>query len=152
MIDIKRCQRALHSIYVQGIADSSVRKEAIEDAIKKIIEDGANALKSGYIGVKQYSGFGDQRTDCEYGMGPRHGSIVFSIGRHRNDMSVLGKDEIYLLECERDFKPLLIDCKDSYTKKREVNLTYILNQMEIKQLEIEVFEKHLELQNVESHV
>jgi hypothetical protein len=38
-------------------------------------------LKTEYLGIKNYAAFGDQREDHTYGMGPRHGTIVFSIGR-----------------------------------------------------------------------
>jgi hypothetical protein len=37
-------------------------------------------LKREYFGTKNYAKWGGQRCDCEYGMGPRHGSICFSIG------------------------------------------------------------------------
>ena len=37
-------------------------------------------LKREYFGTKDYAHWSGQRCDCEYGMGPRHGHIVFSIG------------------------------------------------------------------------
>lgn len=59
---------------------ATARQGAIADAIKAIASSDDPLCKE-YIGVKNYEGFGDQRSDSEYGMGPRHGSIVFSIGR-----------------------------------------------------------------------
>ena len=89
-LDIAKIQIAERVIYVKGsVADvrrgrdghgATVRAKAVEDAIRAIAES-EHALKDGYIGVKNYDAFGDQRTDCPYGMGPRHGGIVFSIGR-----------------------------------------------------------------------
>ncbi len=36
-----------------------------------------------YFGAKDYDHWVSQRCDCEYGMGPRHGHIVFAIGLRR---------------------------------------------------------------------
>lgn len=63
---------------------ATARQNAIADAIK-IIAESNDPLKSQYIGIKNYGGFGDQRCDCEYGMCPRHGSIVFRIGRKNTE-------------------------------------------------------------------
>lgn len=63
---------------------SSVRGKAIQDAIR-IIASTDDPFRKEYIGVKNYSGFGDQREDHSNGMGPRHGSIVFSIRRRAFD-------------------------------------------------------------------
>lgn len=51
----------------------------IEDAVEDL-RHGAVRLRAGYFGVKQYSGWASQRTDCAYGMGPSHGSIWFRVG------------------------------------------------------------------------
>lgn len=58
------------------------RMTALADA-RKDVALGAPRLKSEYVGIKNYDGFGDQRSDHRYGYGPRHGSIVFSIGLNR---------------------------------------------------------------------
>ena len=58
---------------------SGIRWKAIEDAITDLA-NGGSKLKGNYFGVKNYDRFGDQREDHNYGMGPRHGSIVFRIG------------------------------------------------------------------------
>jgi hypothetical protein len=44
-------------------------------------------LNSVYFGCKDYDRWSHQREDCQYGYGPRHGSIVFAIElrqEHRN--------------------------------------------------------------------
>lgn len=57
-----------------------VRKGAVESAKTDLARNSGARLAGEYVGVKNYDGFGDQREDHRYGMGPRHGSIVFRIG------------------------------------------------------------------------
>ena len=98
-IDVNRCLHAMRSINVEG----APRPKRIEEAISLIQNDGG-CLRKMYIGVKNYASFGDQNCDCKYGYGPSHGAIVFRIERVRdNHEACLGVDEIYLLECVRDF-------------------------------------------------
>lgn len=69
-----------------------VRRDALIDAIAKLKYKPAWFIKN-YIGVKNYGTFGDQRSDHEHGMGPRHGSIVFKIElkpEFRNENEWLG--------------------------------------------------------------
>lgn len=104
-INFDRCDRALRHLRIEGLVSSEVREKAVSDAIASIQKDGALAMSMVYIGVKNYASFGDQREDHEYRMGPRHGSIVFKIGRTdaaRDGKFELGEDHIYLLECVRD--------------------------------------------------
>jgi hypothetical protein len=106
MIDIEKCKKAMENITVKGLPDTSMRKKLIEEAIQKIQDNPDKCFSGCYLGIKNYAGFGDQREDHEYGMGPRHGSIVFYIGRTdkaRCSHHVLGEDEVYFLECVRDF-------------------------------------------------
>ena len=57
------------------------------------------------LGTKDYSGWHGQRCDCEDGMGPRHGSVIFSVGLHpsirqRNPRALTAEETeaaIYLL-------------------------------------------------------
>lgn len=77
------------------------RKYVIEEAIKLIQDDPENALAKNYLGIKNYAACGDQRADCEYGYSPKHGSIVFSIGRKKRDKP-LGENDVYALEVWRD--------------------------------------------------
>lgn len=124
-IDIERCRTAMKNIYMEGRPDighasfpEESRKAKIEKAISFIQKNGKTALQHQYLGVKNYAGFGDQGCDCEYGYGPRHGHIVFSIGRTpeaRYNNVELGADEIYFLECCRDFGSVLL--KDGQEEK-----------------------------------
>ena len=78
-------------LYVRGDASKVVpndegryptsRKQSVEDAIAWFDSSDARPdLRTAYVGVKNYSGFGDQRCDADYGYGPRHGHVVFEIG------------------------------------------------------------------------
>lgn len=50
------------------------------DAIKALTVSGGEPMMKEYYGMKIYSGFGPQRHDTVYGMGPKHGSIYGSVG------------------------------------------------------------------------
>ena len=119
----------MRNLFVEGIPNSEKRNGVIEDAISCIQQDPQGAFLQGYLGVKNYSSFGDQRCDCDYGYGPKHGHIRFSVGRTveaRNDDVVLGPDEIYLLECVRDFG--FISYKESMkSREKTVNLCEALD-------------------------
>lgn len=106
-IDIDRCLDGMRSIYVQGDPKPE-RKYLIEEAIKLIQSKGSSALSKEYLGIKNYASFGDQRHDTIYGMAPSHGSIVFSIGRIKDVVNPTHVNEIYLLECVRDFGSMTI--------------------------------------------
>lgn len=61
--------------------------------------------KAQYLGTKNYDRWNSQRCDCEYGMGPRHGSVNFAIELKREyrqdgaEMSAEQRDAcIYYLE------------------------------------------------------
>ena len=60
------------------LGDSKQRAEAVESAIM-LIAGSEKPMFERYVGVKIYSGFGDQREDHVYGYGPKHGRIVFRI-------------------------------------------------------------------------
>lgn len=149
-IDVSRCLRGLKNIYVSGSpskggGNEGSRKSLIETAISEILKDGATALQREYLGYKQYAGFGDQRCDCEYGMGPRHGSIVFDIGRTREarrQAVTLGFDEVYLLECVRDFgSESLKSDRGDYDK--DWNLCDIIRKVESLKHDLAFFESYL---------
>lgn len=102
VIDLERCRRGMAQLNIAGTARSSV----IEEAIAAIQANPGEALQKRYFGVKNYASFGDQREDHEYGMGPRHGSIVFRIERTARFLGAgktLDADAIYFLEAYRDF-------------------------------------------------
>ena len=136
-IDIDRCRRAINEIKVSGVPNSGERKKVISDAIKAILDDGETALSNRYMGVKNYSGFGDQREDHEYNRGPKHGAIVFSVGRRyiKHDgrpQAKLGMDHCYLLECVRDFGSMEVnDTRPGRThEKRKINLIEVIERIE----------------------
>lgn len=151
-IDIARCKDGMMNIVVEGVCNSPQRKELIEEAIASIQKDGANCFKGEYFGIKNYAGFGDQREDHSYGMCPRHGTIVFSIGRQSKCETVMGANEIYYLECERDFFSMLDVKRNGYdTYKKELNLGQVIQKMEDAGFIIEECEAHIKKQEVETH-
>jgi hypothetical protein len=90
-VDVGRMDRALKVLWVEGDPTKVVQgngfspyaAKARSDALayaKRLLAESPATLQGRYIGVKNYSGFGDQREDHQYGMGPRHGDIVFRIG------------------------------------------------------------------------
>ncbi len=103
-LDLPRLRAAFVDLAVDGDPAHNEREALIARAIAMIQADGKAALATGYLGVKNYAHFGDQESSHPYGFGPRHGSIVFSIGRTRPaDKVILGADHIYALEAYRDF-------------------------------------------------
>jgi hypothetical protein len=72
-IDWKRFANGQRQLRVEGVASSEDRKKLVGEAIGLILRDPKTALKDEYLGYKNYEAFGDQRCDCSYGMGPRHG-------------------------------------------------------------------------------
>lgn len=103
-LNLERCRRGMTQLHVEG----SPRNGLIEEAIAAIQKDPIGALRKEYFGIKNYAGFGDQREDHPYGYGPKHGSIVFRIGRaNPGDGKPLDNDAIYFLEACRDFGTLV---------------------------------------------
>lgn len=99
-VDLDRCRRGMAQLRVEGIPRASL----IEEAIRRIQQAPDAALREEYLGIKNYAAFGDQREDHRYGYGPRHGSIVFSIGRvDPRSPKLIDGDTIYYLEAYRDF-------------------------------------------------
>ncbi len=74
-IDLARKVLSIGGVYQPTQGRDSVVSSAISD-----LAAGCQHMAKRFHGVKIYSGFGEQRCDCEYGYGPRHGSIVFSVG------------------------------------------------------------------------
>lgn len=129
-IDLARAERGRVILDVHGrITDvrrgfdgygAGVRAAMVAEA-KADLALGGEKIGSRYFGVKNYDGFGDQRTDCEYGMGPRHGSIVCSIGLtralrdrirtgpHLEDAEI--EDALYLLSALPEIEKALADRK-----------------------------------------
>lgn len=61
----------MRSLYGDGL-------EMVNKAKDDII-NGPRLLNTEYVGTKDYSGFSCQGIVCKYGMGPKHGRVVFSI-------------------------------------------------------------------------
>lgn len=77
-------------IEVRGAYDKAGDDRAF--ALQKAVDDlanGAAALKKTYFGTKSYAQWHGQFVECSYGMGPSHGSVIFSIGIRRSE---LGRD------------------------------------------------------------
>lgn len=99
-LNLDRCRRGMAQLHVEG----HPRNSLIEEAIAAIQKDPLAALREHYFGIKNYAAFGDQREDHQYGYGPKHGSIVFRIGRaDPGNGKPLDNDAIYYLEAYRDF-------------------------------------------------
>ena len=91
------------------------RASVLHDAIKQIstvepIRPRYGDLWRVYFGTKSYDRWHGQRCDCEYGMGPGHGSIIFRVGLRdavrKREPAVLTAEEIeaaiyYLVNLER---------------------------------------------------
>lgn len=65
-------------VFARNGTVSEQRAAAVNRAVNSIA-NGDIPMQKQYMGVKNYDHFGDQCCDCEYGMGPRHGNIVFRI-------------------------------------------------------------------------
>jgi hypothetical protein len=143
MIDLERCRRAMKRVYIDGICNTAERANALADAIAAIQRDPINALMVEYIGIKNYSGFGDQREDHKYGYGPKHGTIVFRIGRHNREApGELGADEIYFLECARDFAGIPSFWRSNMQEQRWIaNLPTCITAMDRMQESVDTIEK-----------
>ncbi|PYY71211.1 hypothetical protein CRX42_07280 [Pseudomonas jessenii] len=89
-IDVGVLKLAESVIEVRGSYDKAGDDRAY--AVQKAIDDlanGAKNLKKAYVGTKQYAHWHGQFVECSYGMGPSHGSVIFSIGIRRSE---LGRD------------------------------------------------------------
>jgi hypothetical protein len=69
------------------------RHLVLTDAMIEISKGGGRLLTE-YFGVKNYDHFEDQRENHAYGYGPKHGSIVFSVGLRREFQRQLTDQEI----------------------------------------------------------
>lgn len=138
-IDRDRVRRAAQDITVKG--NPVGRGSLIAEAIAAIETNGKEALSKEYFGIKNYEQFGDQREDHRYGYGPKHGCIVFRIGRTnpRQEPPELGPDHIYLLECVRDF-----GIKQVYAPELGHNPTSLYHPMNLIEV-IQFGDKHAEI-------
>jgi hypothetical protein len=90
-IELARSILELRGSYVKAGQD---RASVIVDAIRWFV-DGKLCYENGetnyykdlrrhYFGTKNYDGWHGQRSDHEYGCGPRHGSVIFYVGLQRH--------------------------------------------------------------------
>jgi len=89
-IDLDALKLAESVLEVRGSYDKAGDDRAF--ALQKAVDDlanGATNLKKAYVGTKQYAQWHGQFVECSYGMGPSHGSVIFSIGIRRSE---LGRD------------------------------------------------------------
>jgi len=110
---------------LQGICNSPEREALIESAIKVLQTHPETFAEEKYFGIKNYASFGDQREDHPYGSGPRHGTIVFSIGRNRDNYKPEHAAKyIEVLIAFRDDKGFVPECDNA--KKLNIQGTYNL--------------------------
>jgi hypothetical protein len=130
IIDLARCARARTILVVKGSPHGEVRAKAIEDAITAFQLEGAQALREGFIGVKNYAHFGDQRSDHRYGYGPAHGVLVFTITRHDTGEECATSDAVYFLEAVRDFGTVMRPRPDRPSLVEPWNLCDVLDRLQ----------------------
>lgn len=158
-LDESRCRRGLEQVCVSG-SPRPERNYLIEDAIARLQSHPDTALVDQYLGIKSYAHFGDQREDHSYGMGPRHGSIVFRIernGRTTQERKATAIDEcgIYLLEATRDFGAIDHPCGDTWSGSRsvrQINLCDLLTEIARAEDRLIKLRSALVGARVESHV
>lgn len=67
----------VHGSYASAGED---RASALHDAIKELSLHGGGKLWEQHFSTKNYDRWHGQRSDHGYGYGPKHGSLIFSIG------------------------------------------------------------------------
>jgi hypothetical protein len=111
-LDEEKLLLAEHVLEVDGLYSKAgdERVTALEKAKTQILAGGGR-LQHEYQGTKSYDRWHGQWIECSYGMGPRHGGVIFRIGlaqpvRKREQQPLLTDDEIeaclyYLNNLER---------------------------------------------------
>lgn len=83
-LHLELIEEAEKILYVRGdVLKGDDNMSCVVDAIQwfsKLDLGPYKDLETRYFGTKSYDRWYGQRTDCEYGSGPRHGHIIFSIG------------------------------------------------------------------------
>lgn len=144
--NLEPLRHGMRRVRVSGVPNTPARLALIEEAVG-IILDGGDRLRGAYLGIKNYDRFGDQRSDHEYGMCPRHGNIVFRVEmprERRGNPAPLTDDEkrdavLYLL-AERDFEPVKRQVvEQGYARERSYNLADCLEMHERAEVELEAW-------------
>ena len=99
-IDMARDVLEIRGSFIGG---GDARLSVVNDAISVLL-DGTSDLRRKYFGTKSYDRWHGQRCDCEYGFGPKHGSIIFYVGlrpkwREVNLSSIQIEACVYFLTC-----------------------------------------------------
>lgn len=113
--DLIAAAKAVITVYGDFSRAGEDRHSVRADAIRQIVT--GQPIRETYgdlwrvaFGTKNYDRWSGQRCDCEYGYGPSHGSICFSIGLHpevrKREEKTLTADEMeaviyYLTNLER---------------------------------------------------
>lgn len=79
-LDTEQILLAEHVMEIRGTyaRAGSDRAEQREAAIADLLA-GAPRLRTCYMATKSYAQWHGQAVDCTYGMGPRHGTVIFAI-------------------------------------------------------------------------
>lgn len=97
-IDITKVQLAETIIAVNKYTGEGEQNSCVADAIRQFSSGQPlkyNDLWKTYFGTKNYDQWSSQRSDHEYGYGPRHGSTNFSISvRTKKKQNELTPDEV----------------------------------------------------------
>lgn len=99
---------------IQGNVSNVCENQKLTDLAVNDILAGCPHMKKEFYGNKKYDGY-YQRTDCQYGYGPKHGSIVESVGLQSD------RREAKLTEAEK-----------------EACIYYLLNFQKIRSAKMEV--------------
>lgn len=106
-LDLDKIEEAKAVVYVRGeYARAGKDKESvIEDAIKQLAtgvpaRETYSDLWLTYFGTKDYDAWHGQRSDHNYGYGPRHGSIRFQVGVNSDVRSARKQSELTAEEIE----------------------------------------------------
>ena len=89
-LDSSKIDSALEILAIRGRYEhgGDDRASVISDAMKQLATEESfgfyKDLWRGYFGTKNYSGWRGQRSDHEYGFGPKHGSVCFSVGLRKD--------------------------------------------------------------------
>ncbi|MBE5272147.1 hypothetical protein [Stenotrophomonas sp. B2] len=103
-MDLEQIAAAEAVLEVRGLyrLGGEDRASVLRDAIAEISTgDKGTTYRSlwhSYFGTKDYEHWHGQRCDCQYGLGPSHGSIVFSVGLQR---SIRAREMEVLTDAER---------------------------------------------------
>lgn len=149
-IDLDRCRRGMKQISIEG----TPRPALIAEAIERIQRDPKAAMAKEYLGIKNYASFGDQREDHQYGYGPKHGSIVFSIGRADEYRGAIDADAIYLLEACRDFGTVQVENRAAtcgYDRMHSLNLCGVIRRITQLDADRKVLTHAIDRVTVETH-